>query len=66
MEWALVFHPDQFIAGRLVQPPRPIPEASGLVAVGQGWVVLGQDSAFVPANVDVNLQSGPRRVADDE
>jgi hypothetical protein len=62
MQWSVVYHPEQIVKGRLVQPPRCIPEDSLPVALGQGWILLGRDSEFVSETTDVNVQMNPRRV----
>lgn len=63
MRWALVFHPAQFIRGRLVQVPKPIPENSVPIAVSQGWRVIGTDTEILEQPlVDVPSQSNPQRL----
>lgn len=62
MRWAVVYHPQQIIKGRLVQSPRTIAEDSVPIAMGQGWIVLGTDSECVPEPPPVNVQMNPRRI----
>lgn len=61
MRWAVVTHPWQWCHGRLLYPPRCIPETGVPIAVEQGWTVLLTDSEFLPAASDMNVQSNPRR-----
>ena len=64
MRWALIAHPGQYLKGHLVQTPMLIAEAAVPTAVAQEWIVLAKDSEMEP-NMDVNVQSNPRRVMDD-
>ena len=59
MYWALITHPDQWIRGRLVVPPKHIAEACVPAAVAQGWIVLARDSDLIP---DVPMQRNPNRI----
>ena len=60
MHWALIAHPEQFIRGRLVVPPKAIAEACVPAAVAQGWIVLARDSTLMRA--DLPMQRSPNRL----
>ena len=60
----VIAHPDQWIKGRLVKVPRPIPEDALPVALAQGWILLGRDSDVYAAPSKVNVQRNPNRTGD--
>ncbi len=65
MFWAVIYHPQQIVNGRLVLPPRQIAEACLPVAIVQGWIVLARDSDMVSSAPRVfnppNLVTGRKK-----
>jgi hypothetical protein len=63
MRWALVTHPQHVIKGRLVIPPKAIPEDSVAIAKAQGWILLETDSGVLESFNAVEVE---RRSVDED